>query len=65
LAPHRLHFVDGVQLSWLQSRHLDRKQVSELCARVLFAAGYAAAELDQQTKAWDEQAQGEPEQVTG
>jgi AcrR family transcriptional regulator len=60
-----LHFVDGVQLSWLDSRRLDRAQVGELCARVLFAAGYAAIELDQQIKAQGEQAAGEPEQATG
>jgi AcrR family transcriptional regulator len=51
-----LHFVDGVQLSWLHSGRLDRAQVSELCGRVLFATALAAVELDQQTQAEAERA---------
>jgi hypothetical protein len=58
-----LHFADGVQIAWLESRELTREQVSELCGRVLFASVMAAIHFDSETQG--EQAQAEPERVTG
>jgi AcrR family transcriptional regulator len=40
-----LHFVDGVQIAWLQDPKLTAEQVCELCCRVLFASAKAAADF--------------------
>lgn len=41
-----LHFVDGVQLAWLESRHLEREQLTDLCGRVLMASLTATIQLE-------------------
>lgn len=41
-----LHFVDGIQLAWLDGNKLNRDQVLDLCGRVLVASIMAATQYD-------------------
>lgn len=43
-----LHFVDGVQIAWLQDRKLTAEQVCELCCHVLMASVKSAAKFERE-----------------
>lgn len=45
-----LHFADGIQLAWLESRDISRDEIAELCVRVLMAAVDAARQLKSKPK---------------
>lgn len=40
-----LHFVEGVEIAWLQKRKLTAEQICKLCCHVLFASVRAAGEF--------------------
>lgn len=45
-----LHFVDGIQLAWLEGNTLNRDQVLDLCGRVLVASILAATQYDSEQR---------------
>lgn len=45
-----LHFVDGVQLAWLENGGLSGEHIADLCGRVLFASVIAAIQLEKERR---------------
>jgi len=49
-----LHFVDGIQLAWLEGNTLKREQIADLCQRVLLASITTVAQYDRERQSSDE-----------